>query len=424
MHFRSRDRGALENIATRIKDQQKKSKAKEEEAKSKKECFEFKDMILAKGDKPFLRDVVIRPTPENRGSKKIQGLLEAHENGFRFTSNSKDKYDIAYANIKNALIQKADIDGGSSACVAVHFHLKQAMMLGKRKTTDVQFMENVIHEDEAGMRGPQTDEQAIADENRERERVDRKNKEFADFGVNVDEKVFKRHGVDLRFDSGYLELKFEAAAGGNRGVYLPGNESLFSIVEFPPSVISLAEVDIAVLERVQKNAGRVRMFDLTFVFKDYTRPPKQLTMVPGEAQESIKQWLVECDIAFYEYQTNLQWNQMMKEINANLEEFVEGGCWEGYLGGEESEEEEEEEDEESAYEESGSSEEDEDDDESEYEPSEESDEDEEDDDEEGMDWDELEKKAAADDRNEAQERKRKGEQHSDDERPSRKRGRR
>ena len=32
----------------------------------------------------------------------------------------------------------------------MHFHLKQAMMLGKRKTTDVQFMENVIHEDEAG----------------------------------------------------------------------------------------------------------------------------------------------------------------------------------------------------------------------------------------------------------------------------------
>merc|ERR1740138_1783204 len=155
---------------------------------------------------------------------------------------------------------------------------------------------------------------------------------------------------------------------------MPGDRNLYAISEFPPCVISLQEVDIAVLERVQKNAGRVRMFDLTFVFKDYTRPPKQLTMVPGEAQESIKQWLVECDIAFYEYQTNLQWNQMMKEINANLEEFVEGGCWEGYLGGEESEEEEEEEDEES-----------------EYEPSEESDEDDEEDDEEGMDWDELEK---------------------------------
>ena len=33
--------------------------------------------------------VTIRPTPESRGSKKIQGVLEAHENGFRFTANSK-----------------------------------------------------------------------------------------------------------------------------------------------------------------------------------------------------------------------------------------------------------------------------------------------------------------------------------------------
>merc|ERR1719478_1293862 len=138
-------------------------------------------MILAKGDKPSLRDVVIRPTPESRGAKKITGTLEAHENGFRFTSNQKDKYDIAYANIKEALLQLCDPDSGTSAAVQVHFHLKQAMMLGKRKTTDVQFCEQLIHEDEAQARGPGNDEEAIAQEKRERDRVERRNSVFAAF---------------------------------------------------------------------------------------------------------------------------------------------------------------------------------------------------------------------------------------------------
>jgi len=48
------------------------------------------------------------------------GSLEAHVNGFRYTSVRGDKVDILYNNIKNAFFQPCD----GEMIILLHFHLK------------------------------------------------------------------------------------------------------------------------------------------------------------------------------------------------------------------------------------------------------------------------------------------------------------
>jgi nucleosome binding factor SPN SPT16 subunit len=50
----------------------------------------------------------------------ISGSLEAHVNGFRYTSVRGDKVDILYNNIKNAFFQPCD----GEMIILLHFHLK------------------------------------------------------------------------------------------------------------------------------------------------------------------------------------------------------------------------------------------------------------------------------------------------------------
>lgn len=46
--------------------------------------------------------------------------MEAHSNGFRYTSVRGDKVDILYNNIKNAFFQPCD----GEMIILLHFHLK------------------------------------------------------------------------------------------------------------------------------------------------------------------------------------------------------------------------------------------------------------------------------------------------------------
>lgn len=217
-----------------------------------------------------------------------------------------------------------------------------------------------------------------------------------------------------------------------------GKNTLFAVVDFPPFVITLDEVEIAVFERV-RHTGRLRSFDITFVYKDYTKPVQMLSNIEGKHLGAIKAYLSEVDIVVYESETNMTWNHILKTVNSDLNQFVADGCWEAYFAkdneaggvdGEDSDEEEESADDgDSEYVESGSSEEEEEDeddsDDSEYVDEESSDEEEEpdSDEEEGLDWDEMDAKAAKEDKENASKRRAKGED-SDRDEPARKRRRR
>jgi hypothetical protein len=82
-----------------------------------------------------LSDLWIRPAFGGRG-RKMSGTLEAHTNGYRYsTMRQEEKVDIMYRNIKHAFFQPAE----KEMITLVHFHLHNYIMVGTKKTKDVQF---------------------------------------------------------------------------------------------------------------------------------------------------------------------------------------------------------------------------------------------------------------------------------------------
>lgn len=101
-----------------IKDIQKRFKTREAEDKEKADLVEQDTLVLSTGKgNPKLKDLYIRP---NIVQKRLSGVLEAHTNGFRYTSIRGDKVDILYNNIKHAFFQPCD----GEMIILLHFHLK------------------------------------------------------------------------------------------------------------------------------------------------------------------------------------------------------------------------------------------------------------------------------------------------------------
>ncbi|KAF3837325.1 hypothetical protein F7725_004789, partial [Dissostichus mawsoni] len=120
----------LQNAFRIIKEVQKRYKTREAEEKEKEGIVKQDSLVInLNRSNPKLKDLYIRP---NIAQKRMQGSLEAHTNGFRFTSVRGDKVDILYNNIKHALFQPCDGE-----------MIINAIMFGKRRHTDVQFYTEV-----------------------------------------------------------------------------------------------------------------------------------------------------------------------------------------------------------------------------------------------------------------------------------------
>lgn len=101
-----------------IKEVQKKFKTREAEEREKEGIVRQDTLVLSQNKaNPKLKDLYIRP---NIITKRIHGTLEAHTNGFRFTSIRGDKVDILYNNIKHAFFQPCD----GEMLILLHFTLK------------------------------------------------------------------------------------------------------------------------------------------------------------------------------------------------------------------------------------------------------------------------------------------------------------
>lgn len=234
--------------------------------------------LMVQGKPPRLQNVNIRP---NLGGRKTTGTLEAHINGFRFITTKKGKVDIIYSNIKHAFFQPAERE----LIVLVHFHLHNAIMIGKKKTVDVQFYTEVMEVSQA--LGPQRhrfgDSEELEDEQRERELRNRLNQEFQNFVKKVEEL-----DVGIEFDIPYRELGFYGVPFRNNVLLQPTVHCLVNLVESPFFVLTLSEVEIAYFERVQFS---LRYFDLVFVLKDWNKPVVHINGIPVESLDTIKEWL-------------------------------------------------------------------------------------------------------------------------------------
>uniref|UniRef100_A0A3B0MVL7 FACT complex subunit n=1 Tax=Theileria annulata TaxID=5874 RepID=A0A3B0MVL7_THEAN len=388
--YKSKDVKHLQNVFKSLKELIKQMKQRENDDMGLTLADQEKLNLNRTGKRIVLKDLMIRPSVH--GSRRVLGFLEAHHNGLRYLVNSRDRVDsvdISYANVRHAIFQPCQRE----LIVLLHFHLKSPILVGKKKTLDVQFFSEVGTQidDLDNRRGRSyNDPDETLEEMRERELKRKFNTDFKQFVSQLKDLTSMKVDLPIR------ELMFTGVPLKSNVELLPTVNCLVHLVEWPPFVLPLTDIEIVSLERVQHG---LRNFDIVFVNRDYSKPIKRVDLVPIEYLDTIKRWLNELDIVWYEGKNNLQWTNILKTILEDVEAFVESGGFDGFLGEGEDEEDsgEEEDDEDEEYKDDESDEEEE---ESEEEYSESlADEDEDDEEEyeeeedEGLSWDELEERA-------------------------------
>uniref|UniRef100_A0A452QHK2 FACT complex subunit n=1 Tax=Ursus americanus TaxID=9643 RepID=A0A452QHK2_URSAM len=279
-------------------------------------CVRIHDSLVINLNRsnPKLKDLYIRP---NIAQKRMQGSLEAHVNGFRFTSVRGDKVDILYNNIKHALFQPCD----GEMIIVLHFHLKNAIMFGKKRHTDVQFYTEVGEiTTDLGKHQHMHDRDDLYAEQMEREMRHKLKTAFKNFI----EKVEALTKEELEFEVPFRDLGFNGAPYRSTCLLQPTSSALVNATEWPPFVVTLDEVELIHFERVQFH---LKNFDMVIVYKDYSKKVTMINAIPVASLDPIKEWLNSCDLKYTEGVQSLNWTKIMKTIVDDPEGFFEQGGW-------------------------------------------------------------------------------------------------
>lgn len=320
--FRSSDTDRMADIFRSIQDMKKDATKKDQEAKEFADVVEQDHLSEIKSKRPQrLMEVLVRPAIE--GVKRVPGELEIHENGLRYQSplRSDHRIDLLFNNIKHMFFQPCDHE----LIVIIHIHLINPIMIGKRKAKDVQIYREAtdIQFDETGNRKRKYrygDEDELEAEQEERRRRSALNKEFRAFSERIVEASQDRLDVDIPFrELGFTGVPFRA------NVFCqPTTDCLVQLVDPPFLVVTLTDIEVAHLERIQFG---LKNFDLVFVFKDFLRPVIHINSIPMEQLDNVKEWLDSVDIAFTEGPLNLNWPTIMKTVQSDPREFFKEGGW-------------------------------------------------------------------------------------------------
>ncbi|KAI6867409.1 FACT complex subunit [Hortaea werneckii] len=392
--FRSQDTGRMEDIKDQMTDMKKAAVRKEQEKKDMEDVVEQDKLVEIRNRRPHrLDNIFMRPAME---SKRVGGAVEIHQNGLRYHHMGNQKVDILFGNVKHLFFQPCV----GELIVIIHVHLHNPIMIGKKKTKDVQFYREAteMQFDETGNRkrkhryGDEEEFEAEQEEKRRRAQLD---KEFRNFAEKIAD---AGKGEGLAVDMPFRDLGFNGVPSRSSVTIQPTTDCLVQLTEPPFMVVTLTDIEVVHLERVQFG---LKNFDMVIVFKDFTRPPAHINTIPVEALDGVKDWLDSVDIPFTEGPLNLNWATIMKTVIADPHTFFKDGGW-SFLSTESDSEDGSEEEEESEF---GVSEEDMGSDESSEEESDfdddasaEASDEEVSEDDEGEDWDEMEKKAAKRDR--------------------------
>ncbi|KAI2474619.1 FACT complex protein [Pyrenophora tritici-repentis] len=399
--FKSHDVDRIDQITKDITELKKDVVRRETEKKQMEDVVEQDKLIPLKTRKPHMLDLIfIRPALDG---KRIPGSVEIHQNGLRYVhGNNSAKIDVLFSNMKHLFFQPSQHE----LIVIIHVHLKNPIMLGKKKTKDVQFVREAteMQFDETGNRKRRHkfgDEEEFEQEQEERRRRAALDKEFKNFAEKIADAA---RNENVSVDIPYRELGFNGVPSRSSVLVQPTTDCLVQLTEPPFTCLTLSEIEIVHLERVQFG---LRNFDMVVVFKDYNRPPVHINTIPVESLDPVKDWLDSVDIPFSEGPLNLNWATIMKTVTSDPHQFFADGGW-SFLSTETDDEGEGEEEEESAFEvsESELAISDESSDESDFDENaseEMSDEGSEDEFSEGESWDELDKKAAKKDKEAAHE---------------------
>ncbi|KIX94135.1 uncharacterized protein Z520_10161 [Fonsecaea multimorphosa CBS 102226] len=406
--IRSKDQDRLSEISAQITELRRSAVRREQEKKEMEDVVEQDKLIEIRNRRPIkLTDVYLRPAQDG---KRVPGEIEIHQNGLRYQSPLRQEHvDVVFSNVKHLFFQPCV----GELIVLIHVHLKNPIIIGKRKTRDVQFYREATDMafDETGNRKRKHrygDEEEFEQEQEERRRRAELDRLFKSFAEKISDQA-REYNVTV--DIPFRELSFNGVPNRSNVLMAPTTDALVQLTEPPFTVITLDEIEVAHLERIQFG---LKNFDLVFVYKDFHRPPSHINTIPVESLDRVKEWLDSVDIAYTEGPLNLNWGTIMKTVTTDPHQFFKDGGW-NFLATESDAEDEEESEEESAFEMSDSelaASESESEDESEFDDDASASDDEGEAEsglsDEGEDWDEMEKKAKKDDRRDGLEDEDKG----------------
>lgn len=395
--YRSEHVAGLANASRLIKEQQKRFKDQMAD-KAQMATFVAQDELVKFGrgqSVPAIQNIYARPTAER---KRQQGTLEAHTNGFLWTSRKGESIRILYNRIRYAFYQPPD----NELVIILHFNLTHGIMIGKKQQKNIQFYIEVGEvSTDLGKRQSSYDRDELESEQREKLLRNKMKKMFQHF-IDKVSSIKKESDQEFEFEEPSPDLGFYGVPLKETVLCMPTTNCLVSLTQNIPYVLALDDVERVSFERVSFS---LKNFDLAFIFKDYNRKVEMITAIDSKALEDIKEWVTESfDIPYHESPVNLNWTKIMKTILDDPDGFLEQGGWD-FLS-----------DEQPGSDQEGASDDDsegfETPEESEFESSEDdftsedessSDEDSDEDElssgaEEGLDWEQMEKKAARDDR--------------------------
>jgi nucleosome binding factor SPN SPT16 subunit len=308
LNFRSMSSHAIGTQFRMIKELQKRVHARLAEQQERADVVEQAALVLTKDKKvPKLQDLSMKPQLSGR---KSQGMLQAHKNGLRFSAMNGERKDLLYSNIKHAIFQPCE----NELIVCIHFHLKNFIMIGKKKHKDITFYTEVLEASQNldGRNRSMYDPDELDEEQRERALKKRLNQMFKDFSGKV-EKVAEREGYTVQFDVPYRELGFNGCPHKEMVLLQPSVHCLMNLTESPTFVISLDDIEHVHLERVMFSA---KNFDMTIIFKDFEKLPKSINAIAMHDLEGIKEWLDDIELTYTSGSTNMNWKAIMKVVKA------------------------------------------------------------------------------------------------------------
>ncbi|KAF9072976.1 FACT complex subunit SPT16 [Rhodocollybia butyracea] len=321
--YRSTDGHRFDSINKQINELKRDVNKREAQKKEMADVVEQGLLVELKGRRPAkMPEAFIRPAPDG---KRLPGEVEIHQNGVRYQSPMGQKVDVLFSNIKHLFFQPCDHE----LLVIVHMHLRSPIIVGKKKTFDVQFFREAtdVQFDETGNRKRKHrygDEDEIEMEQQERKRRQILNKEIKAFAEKIAEAASSSNGETLELDIPFRELSFEGVPFRTSVRLQPTTDCLIHLTDPPFLVVTLSEIEIASLERVQYS---LKQFDLCLIFKDFTKPPLHINSIQSSSMDDVKNWLDSVDIAMAEGPVNLNWGPIMKHINESPYEFFQGGGW-------------------------------------------------------------------------------------------------
>jgi len=311
--YRCVDGGNLNLCYRQIVELRKRSKQREVDAKNTSMLVKQDTLIRMKDQRvPRLMDLTIRPQLSGR---KTTGALEAHTNGLRFSSGRGEFLDILYANIKHAIYAPCE----NETMVVIHFHLKDHIMIGKKRHQDVQFyteaIEATVNID--NIRKSAYDPDEMIEEQREKELRKKLNHAFKDFCKRI-EKVAAANGQKLEFDVPYFELGFQGTPHREMVNITPTVHCLVNVVETPFFVVDLSTIEHIHLERVMFAS---KNFDMVIIHKDFDRLPSRIDMIDAKNLDKVLDWCTDMEFTYTTGPATLQWKTILQTVKGEGKYF-------------------------------------------------------------------------------------------------------